>query len=380
MNNKFELILFSFFILVLLGSCKDKKGSTGWEADVENIDDLCNAFKKEINIDAEIFIDDTTRLLRPSSLVVLKGYMVIYDRYGDYIFSVFDMKNKSLIGRFLQQGKGPDEYLHPRLISYGTDSIMVLDSYKQKIAIYSLKKVENCDNIPDRVISFTHTNPSDAVNKAYYFNKSLFTTGQFKQGRYSMYDTNGSAKYSFGTYPSVSSKVPTDNYHMGFIYGANEDVESSSQLDKIACLTESSLSIYKFDNQVDTFSQIFNIQWHSESVMEATYRNGKPYVIRFGKGRKVGAGHLAANDKYLFFPFSSDDPNELREQGISGGYYDYIFVMDWNGFPVAKLKLNMRIKYPLEMDKEGNYLYSIYTDTDTGFLQVVRFDISFLNK
>jgi hypothetical protein len=379
MYNKLKLILFSFFILIILGSCKDKKESTRWEADVENIDDFCNAFKKEININAESFIDDTTSLLKPATINILKNHMVIYDRYDNFLYSVFDMKNKSLVGRFLKQGKGPNEYLNPSIFSYGTDSIIVIDSYVQKSAIFSLKKIEKCDNMPDRVISFTHANKSDVVSSACYFNKSLLTTGQFKQSRYCVYDTDGFAKYSFGTYPSVSSEVATDNYHMGFIYGASEDVESNSQSDKIACLTANSLSIYNFDKQLNTFSKPFNIQWHIQRVKEATYRNGKPYVLRLGKGLTVGAGLLAANDKYLFFPFSPYEYMELIEQGIENDYY-YIFVMDWNGTPVVKLKLNKRINWPLEMDKEGNYLYSIHTDTKTGFPQVVRFDISFLNK
>jgi hypothetical protein len=213
---------------------------------------------------------------------------------------------------------------------------------------------------------------------AYYFNKLLLTTGQFKQNRFKMYDIDGSAKYSFGTYPLVSSKVATDNYHLGYIYGGNEDVASNSQSDKFACLARGSLSIYNFNNKLDTCLQTFSIQWYTEKIKEATYKNGKAYVVRVGNGLKVGAGNLAANDKYLFFPFSKNEYMELTQQGIREDFFDYILVMDWNGSPVAKLKLNKRIKFPLEIDKEGNYLYSTHTDTNTGFPQVVRFDIRFL--
>ena len=58
--------------------------------------------------------------------------------------------------------------------------------------------------------------------------------------------------------------------------------------------------------------------------------------------------------------------------------YKFILVTNWDGEPVAKILLDKAIHFPLQVDKDGKYLYAIHTDLKTGFAQILRYDISFL--
>ena len=379
MQNKVSLNNFILIIVLFMFiSCKGEKNNSGWESEVEDINELFNSFEEETNVQTEIFLNDTVNLLRPFYFRICQNFLIVRDSDDSTYLSIYDIETKSFLKRFLKKGKGPNEYLNPYFNNFGEDSIMVLDaSMASTISIFSVNSILVGNNTPDRIIHLKKDKDQDITNKCFFVNNSLIGTGLFDSGRYCIYDLNGNILKKFGSFPKVISRVNYDNYHLGYIFSSREVIRGNSQFTKIASVAQSSFSIYSYDNKIEAFDQSFSLNWYTQEIGEATYKDGKPYVARNGVGAKIGAGDLVVNDKYLFFPFSKDEFIELVKQGIHD-YYGYIFIFDWDGNPVAKLKLDKRIQFPLEFDSNGKKLYSTHIDTKTGFAQIVSIDVSFL--
>lgn len=352
----------------------------GWEREIESVDDMLEAFSNEINVNAEIFIEDSLNLLRPFRFKFFSNYLIINDKTDGFVYSIYDLDDEKFIGRFIKRGKGPNEYLSPYLFNFGSDSIGIIDEFHpNRLAIYSEAKIIEGNSVPDRSIQLYSRNKGDVISRCFAENDRLIATGQFKESRFIVYNKAGVIQDEFGNYANVNSDVDIDNYQLGFIFNGHEIVRSNLALSKIACLDKYSLTIYDRRNDTNSFQNRFNLSWSIANVKEATYKQGKPYVVRMGKGAKVGAGNLASTDKFLFFPFSKLELEQTAKQGIRD-YFEYILVMDWNGEPIAKLNIEKRIQFPLEVDISGSYLYSTHVDTETGLPQIIRYDIGFLSQ
>ncbi|MDW3191970.1 MAG: BF3164 family lipoprotein [Cytophagales bacterium] len=370
--------LFILFFLIscifILEACQDANIETA-----ETAEEFLEAFEQEINLESEIFIDDTVSLLRPFYFRLLENYFVFIDQNDAHHGSIYDPKSKEIICRILQNGKGPNEYVNPK-IHVLEDKLVVIDEANiPKLHYFSKEGLLSCKNEPDTTILLKRPKSDDQISNFFTLDREkIIATGSFSQGRYHYFNESGNFENSFGEYPYVQSQVEYDNRHLGFIFEGRESLQFSSKLSKLASISRSTLSLFDYNSTTKIFEQSLMLNWHTPIIKEATYKDGKPYVIRIGNGAIVGAGNLAANDDFLFFPFCKDEFREMSRQGIRD-FYNYILVMNWEGEPVARLKLDKRIQFPLEIDESGRHLYSTHVDLEKGFTQILEFDIGFLS-
>ena len=377
LKNVFKLLL--LLSLGALVSCSSNNNASEDKlSEMTDIPTMFEKFSQEFELEAEVFLADSLHLLRPFRFKMLDDYMLVNDKDDTTFYSVYDMNTKAHLCRFLKKGRGPNEYLSPHASIYNEDTLMIVDDANtSRVTFFSKDKIRNCSPEPDRTIEIKKRKPGDVMTRVFPFNRTLIGTGQFETGRYYQYDMNGNITDYFGQYPAVDSKVSYDNYHLGFIYSGTESIRHNTAGTKLASLTGRSLSIFDYgDSQ---FTNVSNLVWYTPRIKEATYKDGRPYVLRIGNGAVVGAGSLAVTEDHLFFPFSKYEFREIVLKGFSD-YYGYIFVADWEGNPVVRLKLDKRIQFPMELDKEGNYLYSTHISTETGLSQIIRYDVSFLKN
>lgn len=352
-----------------------------WGSKVDNVSEMLNSFKKEIVVDAEVFIDDSVHLQNPFTIKIIGNYLLtenVLNNDEDKLISVYNMTSKQYIGDFLSRGKGPNEFLYIHLCDYDKDTIMALDVYRKEAQLFSIRKIQKCDPIPDRKIRFELNEKGDQINQCIWLDEynEIICSGQFMQGRFQSFDSNGKFLKYFGNYPKVSYNGKLDNYHLGFVHGTDASFASNVKQNKFACSGDYNFCIYQ--KSTDSFNRLFEVQWNVSAIYEASYKNGKPYVVR-NADDMVGSGSLAATEKYFFAPFSEYSHRDVLKQGIENKY-GYILVLDWNGNPIAKLKLDKEIQFPLDIDKEGKFLYSIRTNLQTGFSQIVRFNLNCLKN
>ena len=370
------IIIVPVFILFI--SCENKYKN--WEKDVNSVDDMLRVFDNEVKLNAEIYIGDTIHLLNPFNIRIVDDYFLVQDngRSEGGILSVFDMTNKQFIGKMLNYGDEPNELLGLRMNSYGKDTLLALDPFKKTSQLFGANELKACNGIPTRTIKYESPNKGEQIDQSYLFGNKLICSGQFQKGRFQAYDTKGKFLYEFGEYPKVNFGAnQLDNIQLGSLSGGNASFGSNLQQSKIACLSGSTLSIYDYGKDKNEFSRSFFCQWFFFKVTDARYLGGKPVVLGDNKVNMVGAGKVVANDKYLFFSFSDLTISEILDSG-DDNHYKYILVTNWEGEPVAKILLDKAIHFPLQIDKDGKYLYAIHTDIKTGFSQIIRYDISFL--
>lgn len=378
MNKNKPKLIFVILILISLVSCEKKHND--WEREVKTVDDMFRIFNNEIKLNVEIYINDSIHLLNPFNIKIINDYILIQDigNTSDGFVSVYDMTNKRFIGKMFSHGKGPNEFLGLRMNSYGNDTLLALDPFKKSAQLFGVNNIKTCNSKPNRIINFQSPNKGEQIDQCYFFENKLICSGQFQKGRFQIYDIKGNFLNEFDEYPQVNfGKKQIDNLQLGFIFGAGVSFSKNSQMSKIACIGSSTLSIYDYNKIKNEFTKDFFVQWFSPKLGEATYKDGKPYVTSSAKGCMVGAGYIASYDKYIYFPFSTYSLYNIIKEGIDDPL-KYIFVTNWDGVPVAKLVLDKPIRFPLEIDKDGKYLYSIHTDLKTGFAQIIRYNISFL--
>lgn len=378
MNRTLSKLIIVISIFTFLISCG--KSPKNWEKEVKTVDDMFRIFNNEIKIKAETYIDDSIHLLNPFNIKIIGSFILIQDvgNSTEGVISVYDMTNKQFMGRMLSYGKGPNEFLDLRMNSYGNDTLLALDPLKKSAQLFGINSITTSNGIPNRIIKFQTPNKGEQIDQCFLFENKLVCSGKFQKGFFQTYDTNGKFLNEFDEYPKVNfNNKQIDNFQLGFVFGSSISFSENYQMSKIACLGTSTLSLYDYSKNKGEFVKFFFAQWFLPAVKEATYKNGKPYVVRNANDCMEGAGNLAANDRYLFFPFSSYSIADIIKNGNEDNF-NYIFVTNWNGVPVAKLTLDKAIRPPLEIDKDGKFLYSVHTDLKTGFAQIIRYDISFL--
>ncbi|HCY41757.1 MAG TPA: hypothetical protein DHV48_10440 [Prolixibacteraceae bacterium] len=378
MKKYLNKLLFALPILISLISCESN--SKNWEIDIKSVDDMLRVFDNEVKLKAEIYIGDTIHLLNPFDIRIVNDYFLVQDigRSEGGILSVFDMTNKQFVGKMLNYGNGPNELLGLRMNLYGKDTLLALDPFKKTSQLFGANELKACNGIPFRTIKYQSPNKGEQIDQSYLFENMLICSGQFQKGRFQLYNNKGQFIHQFGEFPNVNfGENQLDNIQLGSVFGASASFCGNSPRSQMACLTTGTLTIYNYRNDKNEFSRSFFCQWFSLKVTDARYIGGKPVVRGDNKANMVGAGKVVANDKYLFFTFSDFTISDIINME-NDNRYKYILVTDWDGEPVAKIVLDKAIHFPLQIDKEGKYLYAIHTDLKTGFAQIIRYDISFL--
>lgn len=367
---KANLIIKKCLLLVFLFSvvCACKKQP---DNKIMSVDEVLNYFNNTININTEIFLQESSTLIDPFDFKIFNDVLIVEElmKYDGNIFSVYDMDTKKRIGKFLKQGKGPNEFLGARLFPWIKDSIMVLDVYNGLCQIFSQAKLKNCNSLPDRTIKFQPQNKGEQIDQCIVFDNKVIASGQFKNGMFNMYETNGRFIKDLGQYPNVDYNNEIDNYQLGYIFGPSFNFISNNN-NSVAFKYHAGFSIINKNLKEKT-----RLLWNLPQIVEASYKNGKPIVSQKGEGLLIGAGDITANEKYIFITFSTYDYNNSMKLNIENEY-DYILIADWHGKAIGKFKLSNPIKSSIEIDPNGNYIYAMRVDMKTGLPQIIRCNIS----
>lgn len=373
-----KLVIVFVLLIISLISCYN---TANWGSKINNTEDLLKSFKNETEIKSEVFISDSVNLLRPFTLSIIGNYLFIEEilKPNNKFYAIYDIESKRYIGDFMSRGKGPNEFIRLKAGRFNNDTIMILDVFNKEALLFSKNKIELCDEKPDRKFRLNIDKEGDLITGFLWLDSmnQLICNGQFANGCLHRFDENGKWLGYFGSYPETSSNKEIDNYQLGFVFGTDASLGANHQMkNKFACSERYALSIY--EKSLNSFEKIFETQWNASSIVDATYKDGRPYVLRKADDI-VGSGNIASNEKYFFFPFSEYSHREVMKQGIEN-YYKQILVFDWEGTPIVKMKPDKTIHFPLEIDKNGEFLYSIHTDINSGFPQIIRFNLQCLDE
>jgi hypothetical protein len=372
-NHKYRILTIVICLNLVL-ACHNEKG---WISRIKTPQEFINIFPQEFEINAEVFIDDTINLLNPFSVEILGNLLWVKNpgTSSNKLISVFDINSKDYLGDLLKKGNGPYEHNNSICHNISKDSLFVLEFYSKRASLFSVEKVRNLDDTPDRVINIKTKNLSENIYRTISFNNSFICSGEFAQGRFNTFSLNGYSLQMFGKYPDINFNDTISNYHLGNLFGSNLWFCSNLNNSRLAAINKYSLTLFDFNQKDESFTEYFNIQWWKPKIANAGSLKGRVFVLRNAAEEYLGAGTIITKDEYLLFPFSKFSVADVFKSGTENEY-NYILVMNWEGTPVARFELDKSISSSLALDNEGNYLYSIHTDTHTGFKQIVRFNMN----
>ncbi|MGV8829623.1 MAG: BF3164 family lipoprotein [Breznakibacter sp.] len=291
--------------------------------------------KQLIVFEKEYLLND---ILDPKCIHLLNGVLIIESRGSDNnLISVIDTSNFNEIARFCKQGKGPNEVgVMGFVCKINEDSVVVSDFSDFENYVFSIQNVLNGSSEPSSV--FKAKNKHGATLGLDFIglnsSKKIVATGIHAEGRYALYDENGSLQNYYIDYPQL------------------ENIESENELLQ-AMTFQAALSQLKDNRYFASLSRgVIDIVEYSEEKgisLVARKEYYKDQLKLFGDINRSGVAyptvstssesivgfegyHFQSSDEYIYCLFSPKKFSHFKARH-SKPFFNDLVTLDWRGEP-----------------------------------------------
>jgi hypothetical protein len=336
--NKFYL-----FILLLLCSCS---GNENGKPD--------KPFPKTIRLEAnKIGIKE---IIKPVLITVLDTYLVIQNEYipNHHCFFIYSLEDYKFLYSFGKLGRGPDEYIAPRLIQNSKDNILsVFDQASRWIHNFQITDTEPV-LIEKNKIEDARKEPFQELS---YLNDSiiLLLRHDFELCSYNINESRFLEKFSFETdlkrKLGDSYKPSLESYH--FSNYTDQIVIGHRHINK---LSTGKIEKYGFS--------INNKELKSTNIGKDIYENISyyPYVT-------ATRDHIFA--QYYGFPLRRLQPFPMNVKKRVFNFY--LEVYDWSLNPLILLEFDSEI-LRCTINEKSKTIYTWNPSEDFDYLLVYKYD------
>jgi hypothetical protein len=304
----------------------------------------------------------------PRAIVFNDNYLVLLDVVDNYGLALFDKQNGSLIKRFGNIGRGPDELMSPQTLELTTDgNILVYDSKLKELFSFSLDSLVNGSSavITRRTKprfttkEFSHCTRLTPINDTV-----LIGTGSHPNGRLFAFNNAGSELGFF--YPDY----PLDKLHKGenyitkwFAFQYNMQYNEHRKMLCLAAITCQHIEIFEVvgNKLIRKKNHLFQLPVYKDMDNEMVMG------VIFEKESKSGFHGLNVSDDFIYLSYASEKSENLHSLSIN----NLIFKLDWKGKPLIKYELDCKIGQ-FAIDKLNTEIYAISEDAD-GLPCIVKF-------
>jgi len=314
-----------------------------------------SGFDKTILLDArQIPLDKT--ILRPSKVIVSEKAIVIFDDVEDGdLFKVFDLKNYKSFLSFGRKGNGPDEL----------KSVMgnLIQKTNQGFEVYDIDKIYEYIFQNDSIyLSNTRQLPllGGIYNGVLQINDSIIIADNFMGSKDDfehivINQQSGEIIKGFGTYPNYKLKSKEVGVkELAFM----KSLVSNQSKERIAVF-------YSNFNRI----KIYDFEFNKLRDIVIMSNNTKTYNPKNRKENIVYNVLPVATDKYIFSLNIGMSKKEYF--GNLNSAKPYINVWDWEGNPIARLKLDRAIAaFDVSSDNQ-----KIYGTSPIKMSEILCFDI-----
>jgi hypothetical protein len=313
-------------MLIAFSSCKENQSTKNQVSYVKNIT-------------TSTLVGDSipmNNIYEAHKLIALDTLLIITSFNGDYFFHIYNINTFKLIKEFGKKGRGPDEFLAPRITMQRLDNnldgsdLLIFDEGRKTISsiniLYILLNKE--DGIKTRELPKQMVSISDII----FMNDSIAfyaPSGNENLGRFSIYHFSTTERTFIPYLPDLGFKVHANNLYP--IYATSS-----------ACVNESKkrfVAIPVLLGELDFFD--FSGNYIKSTIIERVneIKNAKYEKMIF---QTPGVGYYitdlqSVNDKIYALFTTKKFPN-LKNKSISE-----IYVFDWDGNPIEKYVLDREI-------------------------------------
>ena len=295
---------------------------------------------------------------RPYDIVRKDNLLIYMDFYEGLFLSVFDLNKNRFVGRFLQQGQGPNDAIAPiYILPYPEkDKLYIYQRNAAKISILDIQKFNK-----QRDIQFTSKTPWRPIEMQR--SKDYFVgSGIFEKGRFAIYDINGVFINEGGHYPFKGEKMERADAFLRYqgSYCTNPVNNNFAS----GCLYSDYLAFYNVkDNRI-----VITKEYFSRDAITENYNNGTANRVEINNNSTINYVSAFGSESYCYMLFSGKTYEENNNSDNGG---KYIIVFDWEGNYIKTYETDVTI-YKFFVDEANNSIFAVANDKD-GEKAIVRF-------
>jgi hypothetical protein len=291
------------------------------------------------------FIEVDGLLGRPSNLIYIDGFLLMEDVYDGKALTLLDVETGRIVNRLLSVGGGPDEVLPGSgRMSYSQENrelyrfqIQSGDFYTYAVPAFGRAE----EWIPERKSS---VRLADRPANAVAMSEALVGIGPFEDGRYHVYDKNGTFVSAAGSYPFEGEKI--DYIPRFFLYQGYFCAQPGGNRFAQGCSYSDHLEFYEIENGIRPIKQ------YGSTDVRASFGDNR---IILDDNCLLGYKGSYATESYCYMLYSGRTYAENRRQKM---WAKYIFVFDWNGRFVRSFVADKLI-YSFCVDEKNEVIYGI---------------------
>lgn len=343
-------LLFSIICLFSVLSCNRKESNIVLSRDIEGF--TAFPFEKSLTF-TKVFEYDKGRISR---LFIKDSSLIIFNHSVGckYFLYNYSLDEKNLSKGYLKKGRGPYEALGGFHCGIKNDILWVNDVTLKRVTMLPLSKfLENTDGINYRSYDLT-----DFYASIDFIDSLKFIGNGFRgsTSKVITYDVVENTKIKeIGNFYHIPKNLEVDalmDAYSGYLWA-----KPSNEKAVLAYFLTDVIEVFNFDDYSCCSLQgphFFDVEFNV-----ATNRYGQNYAGESKKMRNAFVGGCVTN-QFIYLVFSGQLESE---RSSSQPKVESIFVYDWDGNPIQKLKINNQIG-AIAVSKDDKEIYAY--DVETG--------------
>lgn len=323
--NKFCCHTYALILLIMiLSACTDTENNIKYAGKIT-----------ETNLSGHNI--DLNGIFEPHRMTIIDTFLFISCLNGDYFFHILNLKTLKPIQNFGLKGRGPNEFLSPRLFNgqriindNGANKVLIYDEGKNIISKIDIQKILTKDK--NAITSEVVPTNMDFVSDIIFTNDSIaiyLPWGEKNNGRFSIYNYSLRKKYFTSYLPDLGFKVHSNNLYPIYNTGSasvNEGINKFVAIPVLMC-------------ELDFFDLTGNYLGSTiiERVKELEYAKNEAMIFTAPNIRYY-ISDIQSTPDIIYVLLTTKLYPDLRNNGFSE-----IFVFDWNGNPIEKFILDREI-------------------------------------
>lgn len=349
-------ISYKYFIvlgcIILFSSCKEDKKISVDPRDSFQYEDYLTS----INLPISQSINQAYELLQ------VDDFLIVSDPDEFYHFKLFDIKDQKIIGRFGKIGDGPCEIFFPT-------SLQRIATNSNTIGLNNRRKFQFLEVNLDSIIKggkygcdySTKSFDTDYQKIVKLDHENFVGVGLFEK-RFALSKLNEKEPYYLGLNYPFESEFPDYNHEvLAMAYQGNLIVNPNKDRFFFSSTRSANLDIIEY--QRDKLKPI-SINHFWPPVF--TGSSGSSVQAKMSIENKAGFLSASGTEKYIYLLFSGKKASE------NSNYSDVILVYDWNGDPVKKILLDVKVNL-ISVSEDDEKIIAYFDD---GKPNLILFDIN----
>ena len=349
MNFKLVLMILVFF------SCQ-KKNTQTILADANNdtfFSDDQFTVRKHL---AAIKWDAESMMAVPDGIFVREGedILIIKDRKSKPMVHLFSIENKKYIKSFGVNGRGPGEFLNINSIDYSPSNkiywfydgtLKRLTGFSPDIMLSSSEQVS-----PYKIIAITN---EVALYKPQWLNTNILVgTLSFSDERLAFIDFGGDLIKTTGRLPKLNNNIPEGM--LSSFYGGTLRLNK----DRIVVASKYCDMIDFYDEKGSEMMRLRGPEGFNPELEMLEVPGMKGPITAIGNKTRIGYQDVCATDDYIYLLYSGRSRKFEVENNIVMSSGRIIYVIDWEGKPIARLSLDYDLRF-FSVDESKKQIYGI---------------------